>query len=220
MANEFMVVRNALRNLQNESKTWANLSPFGDITNMSWIDALILAGYGYHVQVGTEDAPVASTTSIDDQLVWALVDVPTGKTIIPIYAEVVTATWTTATLINMMLEIDPGKVRYSSGGSAFAPLNMNTGCATSSGCNAYVGTDVTVAAKSTTSMEIARLAGSEDNVGTSTGAENHFKFNAKERGIHVIKGPGSFLVHYGAASADVTGYGCFQFLAFDSTHLS
>src|SRR3990167_4938928 len=70
---------------------------------------LILSGFGYHMQIGTEDAPVASTTSIDDQLVWMVADNPDGSAAIPLLYEVNIGNFTTATLVISMLEVDKDK---------------------------------------------------------------------------------------------------------------
>ena len=171
----------------------------------------VAEGKVFQVQIGTEDAPVASTTSIDDELVWMMVDVPSGYIAIPIRAEAHVATWTTATLINAMLEVDNGKVRYSSGGTAFTPLNLNTGSSSASGCSAYVGTDITTAAKTASgSIEIARMTIGEDAKATATADEKFFLYD--DVCPPYVEGPASIILHFGAATADVTGYGLIKWV--------
>lgn len=184
----------------------------GTLMTMDWRMAKVLEGKCYQLQLGTEDAPIDSTTSIDDETVWAVVDVASTSTlVIPVYAEVHVATWTTATLINVMVEVDNGKVRYSSGGTAFTPLNLHTGSSNTSACSAYVGTDVTVSAKTSGgSIEVARLPIGEDAKATSTADEKYFVWEPTTP--PVIQGAGSLLLHFGAASADVTGYGLLRWI--------
>ena len=105
----------------------------GDINNADWKQAYVLSGQAYMLQFGVEDAPVASTASIDDQLAMASVDVPSGTTIIPFYAQGVVGTWTTGALINYMIEVDNGKVRRASGGTAFTALALRTDAPRTSG---------------------------------------------------------------------------------------
>lgn len=183
----------------------------GTLAVIDWRMIKVMEGKVFQIQLGTEDAPIASTTSIDDALVWAVVDVPTGYIAIPIRAECHVATWTTATLINAMLEVDNGKVRYTSGGTAFVPLNLNTGSSAASGCSAYVGTDITVAAKTALgSIEVARMTFGEDAKATATADEKCFIYD--DVCPPYVKGPGSILLHFGAATADVTGYGLLKWI--------
>lgn len=198
------------------------MSPRGETITMDWIQQASFDGKLFAVTLGTEDAPIASTTSIDDTLVWAVIDVPADTSIVPVYVQVNAATWGSSTLSNVLLEADNAQNRYSSGGSAFTPLNMNTGSSNTSGCTAYVGTDVTVSAKTSGgSIEFARLAGSENNVGTSTGAEAQFTWSARYDVAPVIGGGvSSFLLHYGAASADQTGYGLVIFAEFANAEVN
>ena len=52
-----------------------------------WQDYLAMRGYCYLVQLGTEDAPVALTGTLDDALAIITVDVPTSVAVIPISVE-------------------------------------------------------------------------------------------------------------------------------------
>ena len=191
-----------------------------------FITQLVLSGHAHHMQIGTEDAPANTTAAIDDELVFALIDNPVGKVLIPLLYEVNVGTFTTSTLIQAMLEIDKAKNRYLSGGTAFAPANLNaiSAVAKAFSGSAYVGTDVTAVAKSAVplSVELARHAIGEDNVATATGVENlrPIVYSVAERPIAVISGLGSMLLHFGAATADATGYAVAQFAQLDSGQLS
>lgn len=183
-----------------------------------WLQSA-LDGRVFAVTLGTEDAPIASTTSIDDQLVWAVTDVPVGTVVIPAQAQVAIGTWTTSTLLNFMLEADFGKNRYSSGGTAYTPSNLRGDYPRASVCTSYVGTDVTVAAKSTVggqdgSTEFHR-ASYEVNLGDAADGlpGQELDWRGKDVGpVPIIDGVGSFLFHLGSASADVTAYGFYHFI--------
>ena len=205
-------VRDSVGTLVSGSHPEIDLNRMGFQTSMNWVDKLASMGYLYTVTLGTENAPINSTTGIDDQLVWALVDNVAANVIIPIHFEAHVATWTTATNIEAMIEIDNGKARYSSGGSAFTPINLRTDNPRSSGGAAYVGTDVTTAAKTSGgSIELARCVISEDAKATATADEKYFVWPAKTSVPVFIVGVGSLLFHFGAATADVTGYGSMIF---------
>jgi hypothetical protein len=212
---EFKVCTSWRSKLGNDQVNYASLSEYGVPPFMTFGEWASLNGRLYLVQIGTEDAPVASTTSIDDQLVWALVDVPTGVKIRPVGAEVHIVDYGTGTISNVLVEIDRAKVRYSSGGSAFTALNMNTGFPNASRCNCYVGTDVTVGAKTTNgSMEVNRYVFSYDALETMIGSEKQ-NYPWEPKYPPTIVGPGSFLLHFGCATADMSGYGNMLFIELD-----
>jgi len=190
----------------------------GDINNADWKQAYVLSGQAYMLQFGAEDAPVASTGSIDDQLAMASVDVPSGTTIIPFYAQGVVGTWTTGALINYMIEVDNGKVRRASGGTAFTALALRTDAPRTSGCTVYVAgaSDIVAAAKTSGgSLEVYRES-IEVNVGDAADYWPKMEYNPVV--APVVVGPASVLVHFGA-SADLTVYGNLMWAEFPSAHI-
>lgn len=180
---------------------------------------LILGGHAYHIQIGTEDAPVDSTTAIDDELAWACVDNNAGYALIPIGAQITIANWTTATIVGAMLEADKGKKRYSSGGTAFVPANLRGDDLRSFNGAAYVGTDVTVAAKSAVpdSVELRRGLHVEDAQATpdAAAASIAFEYSARVHPFIVLTDASAIVLHHGATTADVKSYGGLQFAQLD-----
>ena len=189
---------------------------------------MVFDGRMFAVQIGTVDAAggVNSTGAAPaDTVVWALTDAATGTTIIPVEAQVAVETWTTALLVNFMLEADMGKVRFSAvgGGGAFTALNMRgdspRAAASTSFVNLTTGAGVTAAAKSTIggkdgSHEFYQFA-SEVNIGDEADAAPNagLTWRAKAAGNPpVIVGPGSFLFHLASASADITATGHYHFI--------
>jgi hypothetical protein len=173
-----------------------------------------MEGRLFLMQLGTEDAPIDSTTSIDDELVWGCVDVAAGTVAIPVYGQAVVGTWQDGTLFDYMIEIDNAKARYSSGGTAFTPLNMRTaGNAIASTSSAYVGTDVTVTAKTTGgSLEVYRES-IEVNVGDVTHYWPKMEYKPlRDAGVPpIVVGAGSVLIHLGCTNGtDPTCYGSLQ----------
>lgn len=206
------LVATALRNLSNEDKARATLNEFGMPVGMDWVDYLVLLGEAYIVQAGTENAPI-DTSPVDDEAVNMLVDIPSGITAVLLEASCHMADMTTGTLPEVLIEVDNGKVRYSSGGTAFTPLNLNTGKGNSSGCLAYVGPDVAASAKSAGgSLEIARFTIGNDAKATQLADENNnFLWTAKKNVPVIVEGPGSIILHFGSAMADITGYSQLKF---------
>lgn len=184
---------------------------------------LVLGGWAYAMQIGTEDAPVASTTAIDDQLVWGVVDNNAGYVTIPMTCQIVVANWTTATLLNAMLEWDKDQKRFASGGTAFVPANLRGDDPRSFNGAAYVGTDVTVAAKSAVpnSVEFFRGLVVEDAQATPAAADASIalNYNAARDGFPVLVDASSYLIHFGATTADVNGYGSTKFAQLDKAML-
>ena len=190
----------------------------GDINNADWKQSYVLSGRAFMLQFGTEDAPATSTADIDDQLAMATVDVPSGTTIIPMWGQGVVGTWTTGALINYMIEVGNGKVRRSSGGTAFTPLSLRTDAKRSSACTAYVAgaSDIVAAAKTSGgSLEIYRES-VEVNVGDAADYWPKMEYNPVI--APVVIGPASVLVHFGA-SADLTVYGNLMWAEFPSSYI-
>lgn len=176
---------------------------------------LVLSGMCYHMQLGTEDAGVNSTTAMDDQLSSLVMDNNAGYAAIPLLYETTPGVLATATIVQSMLEIDTAQKRYSSGGTAFVPRNMHGQSPQSWNGVAYVGPDVTIAAKTAVpnSVEFARAFFIEDAIADSLGypgSWNTTVFSCKTRPMFVTYGASSLVGHFGSATADVTGYAVLQ----------
>lgn len=224
MATEIGIVRqNSYGDYSEGQERPARINRRGELVVVDFWTQMILDGRTFQMQIGTEDAPVASTATIDDQLVWMVADNPAGYTMIPSYLLIAVQDWTTGTDVNAMIEIDRAQARYSSGGTAYVPENMRTDRPRVASGTFYVGTDITVAAKTAVpgSMEIWRRAFTEDNVGTSTQSRHEGEFSAKQLGMFAaIVGVGSCVIHFGAGTADVNGYGTLCFVQVPSTSLT
>ena len=86
----------------------------GSLVTVDWKQALMQEGRGFMLKVGDENAPVNSTTVIADTEVFALVDVASGTTVIPFFAQISVATHAgTSVLTEMMIEIDNTGNRFS-----------------------------------------------------------------------------------------------------------
>lgn len=181
---------------------------------------LVLSGFGYHMQLGTEDAGVNSTTAIDDQLASMVADNSAGNAMIPLMYEVTPGVLATATLVQAMLELDKDKVRYVSGGTAYVPANLRGDDPHPASGSFYVGPDVTIAAKSAVpnSVELARKFFTEDALTDSIGypgAWDPCVYSVRTRPAAVVVDASSVVGHFGSATADVTGYAVLQFAQFD-----
>ena len=179
---------------------------------------LLLSGLCFHIQTGTEDAPSTSNTTIDDTKAMIIADCTSGA-MIPLFADVVFATWAAATTIQAMLEADMDKVRYSSGGTVYVPRQMNKAATNADAANGTFftieGSDLVAAAKSAVpaSVELKHAVYSEDALATVTdgmAGGKHPLFTSKEQVPVILTNPGSLLVHFGA-SADLTAYGSLDF---------
>lgn len=190
----------------------------GTLVVTDFVTQLILGGWGYHIQAGTEDAPVAATGAIDDELAFMLVDQNLGYAMLPLALQTVIANWTTATLFNTMLEADKDKKRYSSGGTAFVPANLRGDDPHSFNGVAYVcAADVVPLAKSAVpnSVELWRGGVTEDAQATPDGAAaalgGKAEYSIRNNPFIVLVDASAFVVHHGTTTADVNSYGNFQF---------
>lgn len=189
----------------------------GELVVCDFWTQLVLDGRMFHCQAGTEDAPVNTCTTIDDQLCQAVVDGTDGFTMIPSFADNQLATSANTAIPPIsMLEIDRAKVRYAAGGggSAFVPENLRTDRPRTSIATACrVGPDVIIAGKTTVpgSIELARRCSGETTASaTNEPADFIFNsvpfFNARNGPMAVVVGVGSIVLYFGCATADSTGY--------------
>jgi len=180
---------------------------------------LVLEGRMFHIQLGTENAPVNTTAVPDDILVWCLVDGQAGTTIIPSFVDITLTTFAnTAVTGDAMLEIDRAKNRYTSGGTAYVPENLRTDRPRASNAAAYVwSTDIVASAKTAVpgSIEIARKK-LFDAAPTTTNEPSDFLANlrplytvATQPAVAIV-GVGSMIIHAGCATADTYLYGMAQ----------
>ena len=117
------------------------------------------------------------------------------------------------------------KARWSSGGTVYVPEQMNNAATSAGAANGTFytieGSDVVAAAKSAVpaSIELARKVFSEDAIGDPAGAQMGIErlFSARDNFPVAINTPGSLLLHFGSATADVTGYASLDFAQFPAT---
>ena len=111
----FLVRHNSIPAVGESNADRAVMNRFGFQVVTDFFTQLVLSGFGYHMQLGTEDAGVASTTAIDDALASMVADNSAGNAMIPLTYEVTPGVLATATLVQAMLEVDKNKARFSSG---------------------------------------------------------------------------------------------------------
>lgn len=190
----------------------------GTLVVVDWKQALIDEGRGFTLQIGTENAPINSTGVIDDELAWAAVDVATGTTVIPFWAQAVVATWTTSTTLDFMIEVDNAKARNDGGGgTGYTPLNMRTDSPIATTSTVFIG-DVIPAVKTTGgSLELYR-----ESVEFNSGDAGDYwpKFEWSPKVCPVLVGPCSLLLHFGCGGADVTAYGSMHWIEIPTNSIT
>lgn len=197
------------------------ITPGGAQVFVDWLTHLLLSGRCYHMQTGTEDAPSTTNGPLDDTKPVLLADNNEG-TIVPILAEVSIAAHGAATAIEAMLEADMDKKRYSSGGTVVVPEAMNNQSSNAANGTFYTieGSDIVALAKSAVpaSVELGRKTFSENVIADPAGAQMAIDklFSARERLPVLAKNPSALLLHFGSATADVTGYATLDFAQFPS----
>ena len=194
----------------------------GAISVIDWKTMLVMEGCGQHLQIGAEDAPVAITASVDDELAFACIDVPTGTTIIPTKVQCQVAVWSTSTLMDFMIEVDKNGVRNDGGGGTQAyPMNLNTASTKKSSTICYIcAADVVPAARTALmSLELYRES-YEVNIGNAGDWQPEMMYEPAV--APVIVGPGALIVHLGATpgNGDATAYMNAEWLEFPSHQAS
>lgn len=203
----------------------AIINRMGALVVVDLITQWLLSGFCFHIQGGTEDAPLNTTAAIDPTLAFILADNGSGV-MVPLKFEANISAFTTATLAQAMLEADMGKARYSSGGTVYVPKQMNGAASSASAANGTfytaTGSDIAAAAKTAVpgSIELARRTFEEDVIadpGNGLLVGDRDVFNIKRQPAVIVPQPGSLICHFGAATADATGYGVLEFAQFPAT---
>jgi hypothetical protein len=200
------------------------MNKFGAQVVVDFYTQLLLSGFCFHIQTGNEDAPITTNGPLDDTKPVIVADCSSGA-MMPLLAEVAVQAHGASTLIGALLEADMDKARWSSGGTVYVPEQLNKAATGADAANGVFytieGSDVVAAAKSATpaSVELARKQLSEDAIGDPT--TGHFGlvplFSVRERVPVVLTNPGSLLVHFGSATADVTGYASLDFAQYPAS---
>jgi hypothetical protein len=199
----------------------AIMNKFGAAVVVDLVTQWLLSGYCFHMQTGTEDAPITTNGPLDDTKPVMLADNNSGV-IVPLLYEVSIAAHSTSTAIEAMLEVDMDKKRYSSGGTVYVPEQMNNAATSAAAANGTFytieGSDIVALAKTAVpaSIELARKTLSEDAIGDPAGAQIALDkiFSIRERPPVIANTPSSICAHFGSATADVTGYGQLEFAQF------
>ena len=183
-----------------------------------------LSGFCFHMQCGTEDAPVTTQGPLDDTKPFILADNNSGI-MVPLVYDVNIAGHTTSTAVEAMLEVDMDKKRFSSGTTSWTPEQMNNAATTAPAANGTFyttdGGDITAAAKSAVpaSVELARRTFSEDAITTLVGEQMGLVpvFSVRTQLPVLANTPSSICCHFGSATADATGYATLNFAQFSAT---
>jgi len=220
MVNAVGTVRqNSYEAQPDQTQRTARINRRGELVVVDFWSQLVIDGRMFHMQIGNESAPVDSTTTVDDELVWMLVDNAANTSMLPALVNLQLQTSASDTApIESYFEIDRAKARYSTGGSAFVPENLCTSRPRASvAAAAYVGTDITALAKTAVpgSMEISRKAYAETTPSNSNEPVDFAMnltpmFSARIQPGAMVVGVGSMLVHLGGANTNCTGYGIMQ----------
>ena len=219
----FEVRHTAIPAVAEGGETRAIVNRMGSQIVADFFTQMVLSGFAYHMQLGTEDAGVAATVAIDDELVTMLADNVAGQAMIPLLYEVNVGVVSTATLITAMLECDKLIVRYVSGGTAYVPANLRGDDNNSANGSFFVGPDVTAATKSAVpdSVELARKDYTEDALADTIGYPGAWAtsvYDINKRPVICLLDAASVLCHLGSGTAaDTTGYCILQFAQFSKS---
>jgi len=88
----------------------AIINRFGALIVVDLYTQLLLSGFCFHMQTGTEDAPITTNGPLDDTKPVIVADCNSGA-MMPLLFEVNTVAHSTSTLIAAMLEADMDKLR-------------------------------------------------------------------------------------------------------------
>ncbi len=220
----FKVRHDSLVGVAESSGTEGVINRMGSLVVTDLFTQLILSGYGYHMQAGTESTGDEMTTSIDAILVAGIADNPSGNAMIPLLYEATPGVVAdTAALAMAMLEVDKDKVRFAddASGTIYTPANLRTDDPNSASGDFLImeGSGVVATAKSAVpnSVELGRKYFLEDALANTIGYPGTWDtvvYSINSRPACVLIGPSSCVLHFGSGTALMTAYYVFQFAQF------
>ena len=219
------IVRHRSIPSQGESNTDRSvMNKFGSQIATDMLMQWWLSGYTFHMQTGTEDAPITTNGPLDDEDGLMVADNNSGF-MVPLRYHVDVKFVDTAVTTMAMLEVDMDKKRYTSGGTVFVPEQLNGAATSAAAANGTFftieGSDLVIAAKTAVpaSVEFARQILNDDVITDPTNGQLGGLidiYNIRRDGPVGMITPGALVCHFGALTADPTGYGTLDFAQFDS----
>ncbi len=217
----FQVRHDTFPALGEQDKERAVVNRFASQIQVDFVTQLILGGYAYHMQVGTEITGVETGAALDDQLAFMLADNTAGYCMMPLLYEATPGPIETATILQAALTVDRLIARYDSGGAAYVPANLRGDDPKVAVGDFYIqSTDLIPAAQSSGAdcIELARRDFTEDALDPTIGYPGAWRtqvYSINERPPCAIIGVGSIVCQFGAASDQPLSYGALQFAQFD-----
>lgn len=222
----FLVRHQSVPGLSESQPDRAVINKMGYQVVVDFYTQMLLSGFCFHIQTGTEDAPITTNGPLDDTKPVIVADCSSGA-MMPLLAEVNVQAHSTSTLIGALLEADMDKIRWASGGTVYVPEQMNKAATSAGAANGVFytieGSDIVAAAKTAVpaSIELARAQLTEDAVADpATGMFAQLGaplFTVRRQIPVVLTNPGSLCLHFGSATADITGYAALEFAQYPAS---
>lgn len=218
----FKVRHNSLPPVSEANADQAVVNRLGFQVVTDFFTQMILAGFAYHMQVGTEDAGVETCAALDDELAFMIADNAVGCCMMPLLYEATPGVIAGATLLQAALTVDKDIVRYSSGGTAYVPANLRADDRNAANGVFYVqSTDLIPVAQSASPncIELARQDFLENALANTLGYPgtwNTLIYSIRKRPACAIIDAGSIVCQLGAATDQPLSYGVLEFAQFDS----
>ncbi len=202
----------------------------GALANQDWIDALIARGYGWHVDVGSFTTPIVgggNGTTITADEPELIIDIPAGKTLVPLRIEITLETPLIAAddnEIESLIAVDQGAIANADAGDGTVELqwNMRTGApglAAGGGVNVVSAITTGVDSAPTLDLELSHKSQVADVQGTAANALwGDYMHVYEPKWPPLISGLATFVVYFGGTVA-TSGYISADYLVFDTAKI-
>lgn len=202
----------------------------GALANQDWIDALIARGYGWHISVGSFTSPVVGggngtvLTADEPELV---IDIPAGKTLVPLRFEITLETPLIAAddnEVESLIAVDQGAISGADAGNGTVELqwNMRTGAAglaAGGGVNVVSAVTSSLSGAPTLDLELSHKSQIVDIQGTAANALwGDFMHVYEPKWPLLISGLATLVVYFGGTVA-TSGYISADYLVFDTAKI-
>ena len=202
----------------------------GAMAHQDWIDALIARGYGWHVSVGSFSTPIvgggAGTFLVADEP-ELVIDIPAGKTLVPLRFEITLETPLIAAddnEVESLIAVDQGAISGANAGNGTVELqwNMRTGAAglaAGGGVNVVSAVTTNLTGTPALDLELSHKSQVADVQGAVANALwGDFMHVYEPKWPLLISGLATLVVYFGGTIA-TSGYISADYLVFDTSKI-
>ena len=192
----------------------------GEVITPDWYQQLVADGRVYVASNAARETAeaIGTATTWSDTDPALLLDIPEGKTVIPLEILLNQGGTVAGGAITVLITLSD-KIRYSSGGVLLAPKNMRFDASRTSGCSFYTGSTDIVAAANSEDITLYATILDQDVATIPSGIGTRVHWTARQYLAPELIGPASLVIYAVAGTTQPSFFYTVKYAAFDTTEV-